>query len=436
MERIVSHPEGVNPTATGDRRTRRYRAGSIYIFVLLSAVLVTVIGLSAVAVERVKMQEGVASDDWNEAGILAASAIEHALANLNTTPTWRTLYVNNTPITAMAAGRGTFSWKLVDETDGNLANDPSQKTRLYGIGRVGQAMRMYSVQIPGSFSVDAFRTAVASCKDVSSITTLTLIGGPLYTSGKFTSGTATNGNVEAGSLVNSFTISGTVTTPPPARTLPPASAYDVYYSLATDIPYNSLSLGQLSRKLLSATANPYGAANAQGIYKIDVPSTKTATITNCRLVATLVVTLGAGAKLNVTSPNLWQMPNNYPILIVKGDSTDTVTITGSLSNLMEAIAATNFNPPSTPYLGQSDSDMSDSYPNKLSGLIHIIGAVSTTIQGATIDHTIFSEGTIAFNNPGSTISVDSTLFSNPPMGYALPSLYIPIDGTWRWEVLP
>jgi hypothetical protein len=379
----------------------------------------------------------VASDDWNEAGLLAASGIEHALATLNANPAWRNVYVNNTPVPEIAAGRGTLSWKLVDEIDGNLANDPSQKSRLYGIGRVGQAMRLYSVQLPGSFSVDAFRTAVASNKDITSTTGLTLTAGPLYTSGKFTSGTVTNGNIEAGTIANGATISGTVTTPAPSRTMPPASAFDVYYALATDIPYNNLPSGQFSRKLLSATSNPYSATNAQGIYKIDVRPATTVTITNSRLVATLVITLGAGSRLNVTSPNLWQAPGNYPILIIKGDSTATVAITGSTSNLMEAVAATNFNPPGTPYLGQTDSDMSDSYPNKLSGFIHIIGAsVSTTIQGTTIDHTVFSEGPIAFNIAASTISVDSSLFSSPPMGYSMSSLYIPIDGTWRWEVLP
>jgi hypothetical protein len=385
----------------------------------------------------VKAHAGVASDDWNEAGLLATSAVEHALAKINSTSNWRSLYTNNTPIADIAAGRGTFAWKFVDEIDGILANDPTQKVRLYGIGRVGGAMRMFSVQLPGSNSVDVFKMAVASCTDISCDNHLTLNGGPLYTRGTYTSGSATTGDVEAEFVVNGSKISGTTTTPPPARTMPSAGVYDLYAGLATDIPFNNLPMASINRKLLSAASNPFGTGtNAQGIYKLSIPSNTTVTITASRLVATLVVTLGSNSRLNVTSRNLWQSPgNNYPILIVKGDASGSVAISGSTNNLTEAWAGTNFNPAGTPYQGHSDSDMTDSYPDLLSGFIHIIGNVSTTITSGNIDHTIFSEGPISFTGT-TTVTVDPTLYSNPPMGYCAPNQCIPIDGSWRWEVLP
>jgi hypothetical protein len=416
---------------------RRPRRGSAYVLILMVASLVAVIGLSALNVERVRAHRVPAQNDWEEAGMLATSAVENALVTINAATGWRSLFSNNTPSAPIALGRGTYQWKLVDEIDGNLGNDISQPVRLYGIGRVGQAVRIYSVLLPGTTGPDVFRTAVASCKDILSTGTLTLIGGPLFTTGKYTSGTLTTGDVEAASVTNRSMITGTVTTPPPSRVMPSSSVYDTYLPLATDIPFNDIPLAQISGKVLSAASNPYGTANAQGIYKISVRAGTTLTITNSRLVATLLIELLAGATLNVGNTNLWETPaGNYPILIIKSTSTATVRLSASAATLNEWSSLVNYNPAGTPYNGQSDTDTTDSYPNTLNGFIHIIGAsVSTTLSQITLGKTIFSEGPITLTS-NVTINVDPALFSNPPMGYTTTSQVYPTPGTWRWEVLP
>src|SRR4051812_16915911 len=117
---------------------RHRRRGSVYAFVLGVATLVTAIGVGALAAARMTARGATAADDWTEAGVLAFSSCEHALARLNVDAAaspygWRANYTNGQATTAVALGRGTCQWVLVDPADGNLTNDYSQPLTLYGI---------------------------------------------------------------------------------------------------------------------------------------------------------------------------------------------------------------------------------------------------------------------------------------------------------------
>ena len=60
---------------------------------------------------------------------------------------WRTNYTNNTWTTPQTVGGVSFTYKLIDELDGNLADDPNEPVRLYGKATVGDAVRIYSVRL-------------------------------------------------------------------------------------------------------------------------------------------------------------------------------------------------------------------------------------------------------------------------------------------------
>jgi hypothetical protein len=109
------------------------------------AILVSLIGLSAIAVGRVTLRVASVGSDGGDAELLALSAIEHAAATINTDSAWRSHYSNATPISPIALGRGTFTWRLVDEADGNLSSGGLQPVRIWGVGNVGEASRCYSV---------------------------------------------------------------------------------------------------------------------------------------------------------------------------------------------------------------------------------------------------------------------------------------------------
>lgn len=135
-----------NSDVTAGHR-RDGRRGSIYAVVLAMAVLVSLIGLSAVAVGRINLRTVAAGGDAASAELLALSAVEHAVTIINSDPNWRTTYFNDIEIAPVQLGSGTFTWKLVDEIDASLSSGGMQPVRVFGYGRVGDARRAFSVAV-------------------------------------------------------------------------------------------------------------------------------------------------------------------------------------------------------------------------------------------------------------------------------------------------
>ena len=138
-------------TRNNSKRLAVRRRGSIYAVVLAMAILVSLIGLSAVAVGRINLRAAAGGSDASSAELLAVSAIEHAITVLNSEAGWRgnVAYANEQKTNPIALGEGQFRWKLTDERDHNIAYTAGgiQPVRVYGIGEVGEARRVYSVEL-------------------------------------------------------------------------------------------------------------------------------------------------------------------------------------------------------------------------------------------------------------------------------------------------
>jgi Tfp pilus assembly protein PilX len=121
------------------------RRGSLYIAVLGVALLITIIGISAMLAARVEHRALVDTEAAVKADFGATSITDLALFWITADYNWRTTYTNNTWTPALATDGMTLRFKLVDELDGNLANDPTQPVRLYAKAIVGRAVRLESV---------------------------------------------------------------------------------------------------------------------------------------------------------------------------------------------------------------------------------------------------------------------------------------------------
>src|SRR5215217_9548844 len=110
------------PSPSDARRRPRSaaRRGSIYAIVLGMAMLVSLIGLSAVAVGSINVRAAVAGGEGTDAELFALSAVEIASTVINTDVNWRSKY-NDVLSAPVALGRGTFTWKIVDEDDSSLS---------------------------------------------------------------------------------------------------------------------------------------------------------------------------------------------------------------------------------------------------------------------------------------------------------------------------
>src|SRR5205823_13274629 len=108
-----------------------------------------------------------------------------------------TSYTSGAYTFTQSAGRGTFNWVVKDELDGNFANNYQDPFRVYGIGKVGLATRVYSVQdVPAGTALDALRCGLHANSDITVGGTITLGAGPISTNGKIATGAKITGNVE------------------------------------------------------------------------------------------------------------------------------------------------------------------------------------------------------------------------------------------------
>lgn len=420
------------------------KRGSAYIFILGITLIVTVLGMGALTFSRISGKTTGEGNDWEAAGALAFSATEHAMSYMNVVvaaapATWRSSYVSRQTVVTQAMGRGTFSWALKDEVDGNLAADYLRAFRIYGIGKVGAVTRVYSVQVlPGGSPLDVLRTALHSSSTVTLTGNAQAVNGPISSNGTVSLSGNVNGSIEALTTTGTAQGTQTITTNAPAKTMPSSTIFNDLTALATTINYSSIAANNIQKCLISSTSNPYGTPNANGIYYIAMPGNKNLNITNCRIAGTLLIYASQKDNISIQGPVEWEPASGgYPILIISGTGVQ-VTIAGNPTWLSESAAGVNFDPPGTPYQGATDSDTADDYPPQYRGIVHIIGDSSSLVQ---LNANSYFVGTVIATCPVKTTAQctlvqNPTIYANPPLGYATGNAIVQVPGTWRWDTLP
>jgi hypothetical protein len=233
------------------------------------------------------------------------------------------------------------------------------------------------------------------------------------TPGRLTLNGVIEGDADAGSVVGGGDVSGDIDTTPRVVELPDAGLPAMYAALGTTI-----TPGDTLRDVaLTPSFNPYGAANADGVY-VWRPAGH-ATLRGVRISGTLVVYMQSGYELRVEDAvNLSPARSDYPALIVVGDcdlkyNSDGVT-------LSESARGINFNPGDAS-TGMNDNDKADTYPSEIVGLVHVTGSLQTqgtgTIRGGVISENR-TDGSGVKVMATTTIVHDDLLTINPPQGYA------------------
>ena len=403
----------------------RSRRGSAYILVLAMAMILTVIGLSSIAVARLKTRANANTRDTRAAEMLAMAGVEQALTIITTSPTWRDDYTHDVPTNDIAFGGGLVSFKLVDLSgDEDLGADDEAPVRVYGIGRYGGAVRVHSVLLTSAAAgVEVFQSGVHAAAGVYLSKHLVVNGGPLSTNGHADIWWTLTGDLEAASRGGGGTVTGTEIVPAPPKNMPPASVFDYYLLQATEIPYASLPIccGGTKEALggeLSSTSNPWGTASANAVYHIDVPAGKTLFIDAFLLKGTLLISAGDGATIDEAG-DVHAEPHrsDYPVMIVRGGSFN-LSLDGKSGIL----------------------SINSSYANGFLGLIHVIGSPSITELGKefVLSGTLLTEGMVTrqTGSTAATVNLDSNLASNPPIGYISNNTEVKVvPGSWRWETL-
>jgi len=435
---------------TASRKSHPRRGTALFLAVLSTAFIVALLGLAGLSIVRIERKQIAAGNDRAVATVNARSAIELAMRTISTNSNWRSTYTNGvetSPLSLGSNGRGTLSWILSD-TDGDLTN-ADVDLRLKGVGRVGQAVQVSSIRLSSPQSVlDSLQCPVYAVGNITQSSNSTSNVGPFATGGTFTISGTVYGDVQGNpvNVTGTGTVTGSITSPGPVRTMPSPGVWDQYKAIATTIPYSNFtyfdySTRRMERNVLGVTTNPFGSTDAEGVYYINVPAGQTLHIRSSRIHATLLIELGLNATFRLDSSCLWDPPagRNYPAMIVKSIWSSDVELKSSNSTLKEASQPKrNFNPVGEPYNGEADSDENDQYLGICHGVYHIIGSgIRTTLSSnITIQGVLITEGPVTLG-ANVDVTLDPNIFTNPPEGYAGSSTELQaIISSWRRENAP
>ena len=404
------------------------RRGSIYLYVLSSSLLITIIGLGSLAAVRIQMRSSCLRRDYAEARAYATSAIELGLFYVKQDPTWRDTRPNGVWVQDQAIGSGRFTIQGIDPGDGVLSDSQYEPLVLTGIGTKGVTRHKAEVTlVPVIKPLQALQTCLHASGLVHILAgkQIVAVGAPISTNGQLDNEGILDGDAQAQTVNRTGTITGAFTLPAPNKNMPDATVIANYVSKATALPY----VATIDKVVLAPGCNPWGIGDPNGLYYIDTGGANV-TIKNSRLNGTLIVKTGGGTLTVDTAAFFQNYRSDFPTLIVEGNV--IINIQSCSVMLSEVTNAANYNPVGASYEGIYDSDMLDTYPNEIRGLIHINGSLSLQ-QSARIVGTVICDGPVTCK-AANTIIYNSVLYTSPPIGYTYVAEMKISPQSWRQVV--
>lgn len=387
---------------------------------------IAVVGIAALTVVRVDRRAVAGMSDAMQARVYARSAIDIGLQRMVEDADWRTKYTSGIWENLVTIGSGSYTLEGVDPADGDLADDDTQPVTLTGIGMQGSARFALEAQLtPVLQPLDALSAALHCASiNVKGGKTLTVTDAPLSTNGQLTidGGGVVDGDVEAATLNNAGTITGTTTVPAPSKDMPVGAVLDAYAARATVMSAPST----IDKVVIGPNVNPWGLGDPDGLYLITL-SGGTLTIRESLIRGTLVVQTNGGKVVLDKTLLMQNARSDYPVLIVDGDVEMSYESKGAL--LSELTLLTNFNPIGSPILGAADLDLLDVYPSEVQGLVHLTGDLKLT-NTALVRGAIICEGAVIANNDNEIV-YDANLFTSPPWHYTKSIGMSVVNGSWR-----
>jgi hypothetical protein len=404
------------------------RRGSIYLYVLSSSLLIAIIGLGSMAVVRIQMRSSCLRRDYAEARAYATSAIELGLFYVKQDPAWRDTRPNGVWVQDQAIGSGRFTIQGVDPGDGVLSDSQYEPLVLTGIGTRGVTRHKAEVTlVPVIKPLEALQTCLHASGLVHILASKQIVaaGAPISTNGQLDNEGTLDGDAHAQTVNRTGTITGTFTLPAPIKKMPDASVIADYVGKATPLPYQAT----IDKAVLAPGCNPWGVGDPNGLYYVNTNGANM-TIRNSRVNGTLIVRTGGGTLTVDTAVFFQNYRSDFPTLIVEGNV--IINIKSCDMMLSEVTNSANYNPLGAPYGGVYDSDMLDTYPNEIRGLIHIKGSLNLQ-QSACIVGTVICDGPVTCEAANSII-YNPTLYTSPPTGYTYVAEMKISPGSWRQVV--
>lgn len=392
------------------------RKGSVYLVVLSTTMLVTSIALLGVESQRATARSVDLLISSSKARALSQSGFEIALQTLASLD-WRNTLTSGADVVSLDDGAGNTCKVIVsDPADGNLSDDPWEEAQLDIRASSGEAAQGFSTRLTPGVKADAalsYALFTGGATDFSSVTFSS--NRAIYSTGSVTA----NSSSIIAPVGSAGTISGSTYSGVTRQNLPVEKATDsgviaLWEKRATSIDINDIPSKQIRNVAIGPGINPYGTriVNPSGIYVIDCKGSLL-TISNCRLVVTLIIKNCPSLKFN-GSVSIQAPTENQPTLLIDGSA----EISTSNSILSELTSLTNFNPVGAPDNGVSDIDTLDTYPSRIYGLLYIRDTLQISGTSRLVGVTIVGGDANISSNVG--LQYNSVFASTPPDGFKSP----------------
>jgi len=227
------------------RRRSKSRCGGIYIAVLATAMVVALLGMTALIGQRLQNRMLVGSTSIRQAQLNAGAAIELGLLLMKQNSNWRTTYSSGTVFTNRNTNSGACSLTISDPADGNITNNADDPIVMTGIGYSGDAQQLVQVTVDvRKTPLSCLRSALAAGGNI------TLNGDILRTNGLTTANQVSAasslvyGKVEAISTSGSTYYGATTQVLAEKRPTMPdwTTAFSYYKTNGTEININTLPM--------------------------------------------------------------------------------------------------------------------------------------------------------------------------------------------------
>ncbi len=454
-ERGYDYQTHSSPRSASPRFFRPGRRGTIFIVVLATSLVVSVLALGALTVRRVERRRLRDHADLAAARLYAQAAVEMALLRTASDSNWRQSMASGTWETDQPIGQGFYSFSASDPDDGDLTDAPDDPVVIVATGKSGPAVQRLQVTlVPDSLGLSCLEVSLHAGDDLEF--TGGLVSDQIISTNKDATQSGSDpivADVEAVKKISLNNHTGSTTEGISPRVLPDVNTVFDYYIDHATANGTLLSISQIPEEegegeeeedgdgrhyieevVLSPQSNPYGAGNTspEGIYVVDCQG-QIIIVRDVRIVGTLVL-LDPNSNSRISGQLNWQPAvANYPALMVRGSM--QLRFTGD--PLDEGAEGVNFNPAGTPYPypdGTSDTDQSDSYPSVLKGLVYVSDYLtadgSSSISGSVVAGTKFT----ASEPQALTLTYDGVYLNDPPPGFVA-QIKMKIDpATWQQVV--
>ncbi|TWU56533.1 hypothetical protein Poly51_24440 [Rubripirellula tenax] len=418
------------------------RGGFLYVAVLFTSLIVSILVVTAISNSTQRAKE---QSDWVDRGLAvrAAESEMHRLASMmRDSSLWRQEMLSgrfsawrpwSTGTAIIRGSNREVRHRYVDQ-DGSLDNDPTHPVDVTVHARVGRSQYAITTTLqwdrqPLSI-LNYGMTAVQNVhfQDDGSIT----CERPVQVGENCTE---SSGGLMVTPLLHcdgttQMTLRGDLA--PDALIQPSRDLVETYQQISGPMARTAIPSGGTGRvirdRLISATSNPFGPADASGIYHVDMKGEKLV-IEHSRIDATLVIE--SASEIEIRGAVTWSY-SAHPDAILVTDS--PVRFVAMEPELSEASRAVHFNPTGSGYRGMyGNTTLTDRFPTELRGLIYsqssiqfepLVDGSNLIVTGMIVGHSIEIRGNV------SVFALDE-LFSNPPDALCNPVPMRIVRGSWR-----